>query len=72
MSNSAVVAQKSVWSQNRLAGEDHDFYNRLCEPQALLAEARVIAKSLADGPTFAHAMTGFPQCSDPFMTESGN
>ncbi len=33
------------------------FYNRLCEPQAVLAEAQAIAKSLADGPTFAHAMT---------------
>jgi enoyl-CoA hydratase/carnithine racemase len=37
--------------------ERFGFYNRLCEPQALLAEARAIAKSLADGPTFAHAMT---------------
>ena len=37
--------------------ERFGFYNRLCEPQALLAEARAIAKSLAEGPTFAHAMT---------------
>jgi len=33
------------------------FYNRLCEPQALLGEAQAMAKSLAAGPTFAHAMT---------------
>jgi enoyl-CoA hydratase/carnithine racemase len=33
------------------------FYNRLCEPPAVLAEAQAMAKSLADGPTFAHAMT---------------
>jgi enoyl-CoA hydratase/carnithine racemase len=33
------------------------FLNRLCESDALLAEAQSLAKSLADGPTFAHAMT---------------
>src|SRR6516165_3731837 len=33
------------------------FYNRLCEPAAVLAEAQALAKTLADGPTFAHAMT---------------
>ena len=33
------------------------FYNRLCEPEAVLTEAQALAKSLADGPTFAHAMT---------------
>jgi enoyl-CoA hydratase/carnithine racemase len=33
------------------------FYNRLCEPEALLGEAQALAKSLAEGPTFAHAMT---------------
>jgi enoyl-CoA hydratase/carnithine racemase len=33
------------------------FYNKLCEPEALLADAQAMAKSLADGPTFAHAMT---------------
>jgi enoyl-CoA hydratase/carnithine racemase len=33
------------------------FYNRLCEPEALLSEAQALGKSLADGPTFAHAMT---------------
>lgn len=33
------------------------FYNRVCAPGELLAEAQALAKSLADGPTFAHAMT---------------
>jgi enoyl-CoA hydratase/carnithine racemase len=33
------------------------FYNKLCEPEAVRNEAQDLAKSLADGPTFAHAMT---------------
>jgi enoyl-CoA hydratase/carnithine racemase len=33
------------------------FYNRLCDPQTLLADAQQLAQSLAEGPTFAHAMT---------------
>jgi enoyl-CoA hydratase/carnithine racemase len=33
------------------------FFNRLCEPDAVLAEAQGMARTLADGPTFAHAMT---------------
>jgi enoyl-CoA hydratase/carnithine racemase len=33
------------------------FYNKLCEPEAVLTQAQALAKSLADGPTFAHAMT---------------
>jgi enoyl-CoA hydratase/carnithine racemase len=33
------------------------FYNRLCEADKLLAEAQALARSLAEGPTFAHAMT---------------
>jgi enoyl-CoA hydratase/carnithine racemase len=33
------------------------FYNKLCEPDAVLAEAQALAKSIADGPTFAHGMT---------------
>jgi enoyl-CoA hydratase/carnithine racemase len=33
------------------------FFNKLCEPEALLAEARAFARTLADGPTFGHAMT---------------
>ena len=33
------------------------FYNKICEPDAVLTDAQGLAKSLADGPTFAHAMT---------------
>jgi enoyl-CoA hydratase/carnithine racemase len=33
------------------------FYNRLCAPEELLQEAKTSAAKLADGPTFAHAMT---------------
>jgi enoyl-CoA hydratase/carnithine racemase len=33
------------------------FYNKICEPDALLAAAQMLAKSLAEGPTFGHAMT---------------
>jgi enoyl-CoA hydratase/carnithine racemase len=33
------------------------FYNKLCEPDAVLAQAQSMARTLAEGPTFAHAMT---------------
>jgi enoyl-CoA hydratase/carnithine racemase len=33
------------------------FYNALCPPEELLARARESARAIADGPTFAHAMT---------------
>jgi enoyl-CoA hydratase/carnithine racemase len=33
------------------------FFNRICEPEAVVSEAQILAKSLANGPTFAHAMT---------------
>ncbi|HKI04682.1 MAG TPA: enoyl-CoA hydratase family protein [Thermoanaerobaculia bacterium] len=33
------------------------FYNRIVPAEALLAEARDLARSIAHGPTFAHAMT---------------
>jgi enoyl-CoA hydratase/carnithine racemase len=33
------------------------FYNKVCEPEAVVADAQAFAKTLADGPTFAHAMT---------------
>ncbi len=38
-------------------GERWGFFNRLAEPDALLATAQAFARDLADGPTFAHAMT---------------
>ncbi len=33
------------------------FYNRLVSPDVVLTEAQSLARALADGPTFAHAMT---------------
>jgi enoyl-CoA hydratase/carnithine racemase len=33
------------------------FYNRIVAPEAILAEAQALARTLADGPTFAHGMT---------------
>ena len=33
------------------------FYNRLVDPDALLRDALTLARSLADGPSFAHAVT---------------
>jgi enoyl-CoA hydratase/carnithine racemase len=41
------------------ADEGHvwGFFNRLVDSDALAGEAEALARSLADGPTFAHAMT---------------
>ncbi len=53
-------AAELLYTGRSLGGEEAErwgFYNRLCEPEAVLAEARALARSLADGPTFAHAMT---------------
>ncbi len=33
------------------------FFNRLVEPDALVAEATAFARQLADGPAFAHSLT---------------
>ncbi|MDE2228704.1 MAG: enoyl-CoA hydratase family protein [Alphaproteobacteria bacterium] len=33
------------------------FYNKLCAPETVLADAQALAATLAAGPTFAHAMT---------------
>ncbi|MEQ9662786.1 MAG: enoyl-CoA hydratase family protein [Parasphingopyxis sp.] len=38
-------------------GERWGFHNRLVEADALLDEATALARSLADGPTFAHGIT---------------
>jgi enoyl-CoA hydratase/carnithine racemase len=37
--------------------ERFGFYNRLVEPDALLSTAGALARELAEGPTFGHAMT---------------
>ena len=44
-------------SMDGVEAERWGFYNRLCDPDKLLSEAQRLARSLADGPTFAHAMT---------------
>jgi enoyl-CoA hydratase/carnithine racemase len=44
-------------SMDGAEAERWGFYNRLCAPETLLADAQALAKSLADGPTFANAMT---------------
>jgi enoyl-CoA hydratase/carnithine racemase len=38
-------------------GERWGFFNRLVEPGDLLATAQALAREIAEGPTFAHAMT---------------
>ena len=38
-------------------GERWGFFNKLCESATLLADAQAFARTLADGPTFGHAMT---------------
>jgi enoyl-CoA hydratase/carnithine racemase len=38
-------------------GERWGFFNRLCAPDDVLNEALQLARSLAEGPTFAHGMT---------------
>ncbi|WP_090551485.1 enoyl-CoA hydratase family protein [Paraburkholderia caballeronis] len=38
-------------------GHAWGFYNRLCDPDTLLADAQQLAKDLAAGPTFAHGIT---------------
>jgi enoyl-CoA hydratase/carnithine racemase len=49
-----------LYSGRSMGGEEAErwgFFNRLCEPGAVLAEAQAFAAQLAQGPTFAHAMT---------------
>jgi len=44
-------------SMDGAEGERWGFFNRLCAPESVLAEAQALAAQIADGPTFAHAMT---------------
>ena len=41
----------------RREAERWGLYNKLCQPEALLADTQSLAGALADGPTFANAMT---------------
>ncbi|MES2564912.1 MAG: enoyl-CoA hydratase family protein [Pseudomonadota bacterium] len=44
-------------SMDGVEAERWGFYNKLCEPSALVAETQSLAESIAAGPTFAHGMT---------------
>ncbi len=53
-------ASELLYTGRPLAGEEGErwgFFNRLVEPDELLAAAQAQAHELAHGPTFAHAMT---------------
>ena len=53
-------AAELLYTGRSMKGEEAErwgFFNRLCEPQDLLGEARAFAGTLANGPTFAHGMT---------------
>jgi enoyl-CoA hydratase/carnithine racemase len=53
-------AAELLFTGRVLAGEEAErwgFFNRLCDPDAVLSEATKMAESLAQGPTFAHALT---------------
>ena len=44
-------------SMDGAEAERWGFYNKLCEPDKLAADAKALANSIAAGPTFAHGMT---------------
>jgi enoyl-CoA hydratase/carnithine racemase len=53
-------AAELLYTGRNLGGEEAErwgFLNRICAPEALLSDARMLAAELAAGPTFAHAMT---------------
>jgi len=53
-------ASELLYTGRSLGGEEGErwgFFNRLCPPEALLAEAQALAAELASGPTFANGIT---------------
>lgn len=53
-------AAELLYTGRAMGGEEAErwgFYNRLCSPEKTLEEALTMAKSLAAGPNYAHAMT---------------
>lgn len=53
-------AAELLYTGRLLKGEEAErwgFFNRLAPPEEVLAEAQALARELADGPTFANAMT---------------
>jgi enoyl-CoA hydratase/carnithine racemase len=53
-------ASELLYTGRSLGGEEGErwgFFNRLCEPEALVSEAQKMAADLAAGPTFANGIT---------------
>jgi enoyl-CoA hydratase/carnithine racemase len=53
-------ASELLYTGRTMSGEEAErwgFYNRLCAPEEVLGAAQAMARELAQGPTFAHAMT---------------
>ena len=53
-------ASEWLYTGRALAGEEAErwgFYNRLCAPEALAADALALARDIASGPTFANGIT---------------
>ncbi|MGH7717226.1 MAG: enoyl-CoA hydratase family protein [Gemmatimonadaceae bacterium] len=53
-------AAELLYTGRPISGEEAErwgFYNRLVQPEELAGETARLARSLAEGPTFAHAMT---------------
>ncbi|MBN8491672.1 MAG: enoyl-CoA hydratase family protein [Burkholderiales bacterium] len=53
-------ASELLYTGRALGGEEGErwgFFNRLCAPESLVAEARAMAQELARGPTFANGIT---------------
>ncbi|MFN3792259.1 enoyl-CoA hydratase family protein [Massilia sp.] len=53
-------AAELLYTGRAMKGEEAErwgFFNRLCEPGEVLAQAQALAATLANGPTFAHGMT---------------
>jgi enoyl-CoA hydratase/carnithine racemase len=53
-------AAELLYTGRAMGGEEAErwgFFNKLCASEAVMAEAQGMAQSLAQGPTFAHAMT---------------
>jgi len=53
-------AAELLFTGRSMAGEEGEswgFFNRLCAPESVLGDAQALARELAAGPSFAHAMT---------------
>jgi len=53
-------ASELLFTGRSMGGEEAErwgFYNRVCAPEAVLDDAMAMARSLAEGPSAAHAMT---------------